>query len=92
MTELFLHQQLLCLYNSVAKLWGKGQLYQPQITFPITVNNAYISVVTHLDNGENVATVKPFSARLLTNTGFFANVDNLSSAQLTEFSWLVIAS
>ena len=74
------------------KLWGKGQLYQPQITFPITVNNAYISVVTHLDNGESVAQVKPFSARLLTNTGFFANVDNLSSAQLTEFSWLVIAS
>ena len=74
------------------KLWGKGQLYQPQITFPITVNNAYISAVTHLDNGENVAAVNPFSARLLTNTGFFANVDNLSSAQLTEFSWLVIAS
>ena len=74
------------------KLWGKGQLYKPQITFPITVNNAYISAVTHLDNGENVAPVKPFSARLLTNTGFLANVDNLSSAQLTEFSWLVIAS
>ena len=40
MTELFLHQHLLCLYNSVAKLWGR---------YSIQKGNWYVDVITALN-------------------------------------------
>ena len=61
MTELFLHQQLLCLYNSVAKLWGRVSINADNNycwNFPTTLkSNGFIALSADVEG--NIDLVKP---------------------------------
>ena len=75
MTELFLHQQLLCLYNSVAKLWiftAESTSATDYKHFPVTLQSVLsIGAFRSYKDEDYVAWVE-----LTDNTKFTCGISN----------------